>query len=56
VAAVSSQRQQRRKKPHAGGKPRAPQEHTALLRHEVAQQPDATLEELRERVAAAQGP
>src|SRR5215510_11036919 len=31
-------------KPHAGEKPRALKEHTALRRHEVAQQPDATLE------------
>lgn len=43
-------------KPHAGGRRRALADHTALLRREVAQQPDATLEELRERIAAAQGP
>ena len=39
-------------KPHAGGKPRALKGHAELLRSEVAQQPDATLAELRERVAA----
>jgi transposase len=43
-------------KPHAGGRRRALADHTALLRREVAQQPDATLKELRERIAAAQGP
>ena len=43
-------------KPHAGGKRRALKDHTALLRREVEKQPDATLEELRERIAAAQGP
>src|SRR5262245_28828321 len=39
-------------KPHAGGKQRALKDHTELLRSEVAQQPDATWEALRERVAA----
>src|SRR5262245_58488187 len=43
-------------KPHAGGRRRALIDHTALLRREVEHQPDATLEELRERLAAAQGP
>jgi transposase len=43
-------------KPHAGGKRRALTDHTDLLRRAVEQQPDATLEELRERLAAAQGP
>jgi transposase len=43
-------------KPHAGGKRRALTDHTDRLRREVAQQPDATLEQLRERLAAAQGP
>ena len=42
-------------KPHAGGKPRALKDHAEVLRREVAQHPDATLAELRERVAA-QGP
>jgi transposase len=43
-------------KPHAGGRRRALTDHTALLRREVEHQPDATLEALRERLAAAQGP
>ena len=43
-------------KPHAGGKARRLKDHTETLRNEVAQQPDATLEELRDRVVAAQGP
>lgn len=43
-------------KPHAGGRRRALIDHTALLRREVEHQPDATLEELRERLAVAQGP
>jgi transposase len=43
-------------KPHAGGQPRHLKDHTALLRREIEQQPDATLEELRERIAATQGP
>src|SRR5919199_3838232 len=42
--------------PHAGGRRRARTEHTTLLRREVEHQPDATLEELRERIVAAQGP
>ena len=42
--------------PHAGGRRRALTEHTTLLRREVEHQPDATLEEWREQVAAAQGP
>jgi transposase len=43
-------------KPHAGGKRRALQDHTDFLRRAVQTQPDATLEELREQIAAAQGP
>jgi transposase len=43
-------------KPHAGGRPCALHEHWEWLRTEVAQQPDATLAELRDRIAAAQGP
>lgn len=43
-------------KPHAGGRRRALTDHSALLRREVEHQPDATLEELRERIVAAQGP
>jgi len=43
-------------KPHAGGKPRSLKDHLEVLRREVAKQPEATLEELRDRVAAAQGP
>ena len=43
-------------KPHAGGKRRALKDHTDFLRRAVETQPDATLEELRERIAAAQGP
>jgi transposase len=43
-------------KPHAGGKSRRLKNYTETLRNEVAQQPDATLEELRDRVVAAQGP
>ena len=43
-------------KPHAGGRRRALTDHTALLRREVEHQPEATLEELRERLAAAPGP
>jgi transposase len=43
-------------KPHAGGRQRHLKDHLALLRTEVAKQPDATLAELRDRVAAAQGP
>jgi transposase len=42
--------------PHAGGKQRHLKAHSDLLRREVEQQPDATLEELRERIVAAQGP
>jgi putative transposase len=41
--------------PHAGGKPRALTDHTALRRSAVAPHPDATLEAWRER-GAAQGP
>jgi transposase len=41
---------------HAGGRRRALTDHTALLRREIERQPDATLEELRERIVAAQGP
>lgn len=43
-------------KPHAGGKPRALKDHSEARRREVAKQPDATLEELRDRVRAAHGP
>jgi transposase len=43
-------------KPHAGGKRRVLTDHPDLLRREVAQQPDATLAALRERLAAAPGP
>src|SRR5262245_46146854 len=43
-------------KPHAGGKRRALQDHTDVLRRAVEPQPDAPLEELRERIATAQGP
>lgn len=43
-------------KPHAGGKRRTLNDHTDFLRRAVETQPDATLEELRERLAAAQGP
>jgi transposase len=42
-------------KPHAGGRRRALTDPTAPLRREGEHQPDATLEELRERLAA-QGP
>jgi transposase len=42
-------------KPHAGGRQRHLKDHLELLRTEVAKQPDATLAELRDRVAA-QGP
>ena len=42
--------------PHAGGRRRALKNHTALLRSEVEKQPDATLAELRERLAAGRGP
>jgi transposase len=42
--------------PHAGGKRGVLQDHLERLRTEVEHQPDATLEELRERLAAAQGP
>ncbi len=41
--------------PHAGGKPRVLQPYAALLRQLVAQQPDATLEELCALVAAQTG-
>src|SRR5919198_4937676 len=43
-------------KPHAGGKRRALKDHTTFLRRAVETQPEATLEELREWIAAAQGP
>jgi transposase len=43
-------------KPHAGGKQRRLKDHADFLRCEVEKQPEATLEELRERLAAAQGP
>src|SRR5215813_3980144 len=41
--------------PHAGGKRRALKDHTDFLRRAVETQPEATLEELRERIAAVQG-
>jgi transposase len=41
--------------PHAGGRPRALKDEAARIRAEMAQQPDATLEELCERVAQAGG-
>lgn len=43
-------------KPHAGGRQGHLKDHLELLRNEVAQQPDATLAELRDRIGAAQGP
>lgn len=43
-------------KPHAGGASRRLQDHAELLRHEVEQQPDATLEELRQRLRKAKAP
>src|SRR5262245_816739 len=43
-------------KPHAGGRRRALTAPTTLRRREVAPQPEATLAEWRERLAAAQGP
>jgi transposase len=43
-------------KPHAGGTARRLKDHTETLRNAVAQHPDATLEELRDHVVAAQGP
>lgn len=41
---------------HAGGRGRSLHAHEAVLRREVARQPDATLAELRERVAAKGAP
>ncbi len=41
---------------HAGGRARSLHAHEAVLRHEVARQPDVTLAELRERVAASGAP
>jgi transposase len=43
-------------KPHAGGRQGVLKDHLELLRTEVAQQPDATLAELCDRIVAAQGP
>ena len=43
-------------KPHAGGRRRTRIDPTALLRQEVEPQPEATRADLRERLAAAQGP
>jgi transposase len=40
-------------KPHAGGTRRALKDHTDFLRRAVETQPEATLEALRERTAAA---
>jgi putative transposase len=42
--------------PHAGGRRRSLQAAEAVLRHEVATQPDVTLAELCERAAAAGAP
>ncbi len=42
--------------PHGGGRQRWLKEHEAVLRREVAKQPDVTLAELRERVAEAGAP
>jgi transposase len=42
--------------PHAGGRARSLQAHEATIRREVATQPDVTLSELCERVAAAGAP
>ena len=42
-------------KPHAGGVSRRLQDHAELLRHEVGQQPDATLEELVARLRQRAG-
>jgi transposase len=42
--------------PHSGGRQRSLREHEALLRREVASQPDLTLSELRERVAGGGAP
>ncbi len=42
--------------PHGGGRQRRLKEYGAVLRHEVARQPDVTLAELRERVAEAGAP
>ncbi len=41
---------------HAGGRARSLKDHEAVLRQAVAAQPDVTLAELRERVAAAGAP
>ena len=42
--------------PHAGGRRRTLAEHEAAIRKEVAQQPDVTLAELCDRLAAAGAP
>lgn len=42
--------------PHAGGRQRTLREHEAAIRKEVAKQPDVTLGELCERLAAAGAP
>ncbi len=42
--------------PHAGGRQRALREHEAALRKQVAEQPDATLAELCDRLASAGAP
>jgi transposase len=42
--------------PHAGGRQRSLREHEAAIRKEVAEQPDATLAELCERLASAGAP
>lgn len=43
-------------KPHGGGRQRHLCDHLEVLRTAVAQQPDATLAEVRDRIVAAQGP
>jgi transposase len=42
--------------PHAGGRQRSLREHEAALRKQVAEQPDATLSELCDRLTAAGAP
>jgi transposase len=43
-------------KPHAGGQKRRLRDHSEMLRTAVAQQPDATLEELVDQIVEAKGP
>lgn len=42
--------------PHAGGRQRSLREHEAAIRKEVSEQPDVTLSELCDRLAAAGAP